>query len=439
MRTEISSLSIEKIYKYKTMGNKRISQFELETNPLNIVHPYLLLMDNGLENRSVSAETLASISGPVKTVNTKLGDVILNPDDLNDSISLHKFVSQANLDTISLIRVDQGSTTFLSGDGVYRNPTIVDVTNIGSGAGLFAGILSNVIQQKSIVAGTNVTIDVSSDTITINSLSGASTSGSAYYTGASPSNVTVGGLPSGSSLAGNTVSQILEKMLITYLAPTFTSFSIVGQPTIIEVGTTLAGSKTFNWSTSNSTNVATNSVNIRDVTTNTLIDSGLANSGSDTVSIGTITNTSPISHAWRSEATNTNAGTFNSSNFTVSSIYPYFYGHVSGVRPTANQALINGGTKNVSSSTGSIVINFSSGSSDYLWFAIPSTSTSRSTWFISALNNGSIGGPVSLGGNLFPDPNVVTISSPTSLWSNVSYKIYISNYSTAVSSNMTLS
>jgi hypothetical protein len=55
------------------------------------------------------------------------------------------------------------------------------------------------------------------------------------------------------------------------------------------------------------------------------------------------------------------------------------------------------------------------------------------------LNNGSIGGAVSAGGNLFPANDTVSINSPTALWSGISYRIYISNYQSAVVTNMTLS
>jgi hypothetical protein len=267
------------------------------------------------------------------------------------------------------------------------------------------------------------------------------------YTGASPSNVTVGGLVAGSTLTGQTLSKLLEKILIQYLAPAFSAFSITGQATTIEVGVALSGSKTFTWSTTNNTNIAAATIAIRDVTANSLIASGLANDGTEAVNIGTITNTSPITRSWRAEGTQQNnpAGniTFISSNFTVNSIYPYFYGKVASGgapagsnRPSGTTALITGGTKVLSVSTGTITISFASTSDDYIWFAIPSTSTSKTVWFIDALNTGSIGGAVSPGGNLFPAENSVSVT--TVLWAGVSYKIYISNYQTSVAAAMEL-
>lgn len=270
--------------------------------------------------------------------------------------------------------------------------------------------------------------------------------GSIFYTGASPSNTTVGGLTAGSVLTGKTISKLLETMLVVYQSPSFSTFSITGQSTTIEVGTALSGSKTFTWSTSNSSNIATNSVLVRDVTANNVLASGLANDGTEVVAIGTITNTSPISRSWRAEATQANnpAGnsTFISSNFTVNSIYPYFYGKTasggaaSGAnRPTATAAFVTGGTKVLASSTDTISISFNSTSDDYIWFAIPSTSTSKTAWYVDTLNNGSIGGSVSPGGNLFPTFDSVSVT--TVLWAGVSYKVYISNYqTTAISMEM---
>lgn len=261
------------------------------------------------------------------------------------------------------------------------------------------------------------------------------------YAGVSPTTYTVGGLPSGTNILGKTSMELWELVLAAYIPPVFNAFAISGQAQTIEVGTALSGTKTFTWGTTNSTLVAVNSVAIRDVTTNTLIASGLANDNTENVAIGTITNTSPISHSWRAEATDTHAGAMVSSNFTVTSLYPYFYGKVAsgGVapgsnRPTANQALINSGTKVVASSTGTITLPFVSTSDDYIWFAVPASSPTKTIWFVDSLNNGSIGGSVSPGGNLFPAFSTVSIDSPTSLWTAVSFEIYISNYQTAAAS-----
>lgn len=231
-----------------------------------------------------------------------------------------------------------------------------------------------------------------------------------------------------------------------YASPAFTSFVIAGQPNVIEVGTVLSGVKTFNWSISNGFNVQPNTVDIRDVTNAVLIASGLADDGTENVNIGVIPNAAPMSHSWRGEAVDTLATPFNSSNFTVSSVYPYFWGTVAsggaapGVnRPIANQALINSGNVVVADSSGNIIINFASTSDDYFWFAVPAANPVKTAWYVSVFNNGAIGGPVGITGNLFPAPNLVNINSPSALWAGINYNIYITNYQSAINLPMTLS
>lgn len=221
----------------------------------------------------------------------------------------------------------------------------------------------------------------------------------------------------------------------TYLAPTFTAFSIVGYTSAIEVGVAISGSKTFNWATSNSSNVQANSINIIDVQTATPILSGSANDGTQNIVIS-VPNTSPLNYQYQIQGTNTKSNAITPRNFAITSIYPYFYGKVSAPgpggtnRPVANQALIDSGTKVVASSAGTITVNYASASSDYIWFAVPSSQPLKTVWFVDALNNGSIGGAVSVGGNLFPSPDSISVT--TVLWAGVLYNVYISNYQTAV-------
>jgi hypothetical protein len=270
--------------------------------------------------------------------------------------------------------------------------------------------------------------------------------GGGVYDLSSPTTLTVGGMPAGTNISGRTWQSIIEELVVDYLLPAFTALNSADIPNLVEVGTTISGLKVFTWNISNPGNVQPNSVRIFDVTGATYLANGLAqtsfaNDGSESVNIGSITNTSPITRAWRAEAQNTNAGALSSAQKTLQSIYPYFFGKVASggaapgaSRPAANQSLINGGTKVVAQSLNDITLNFASTSDDYIWFAIPSGSPSKNSWYVNALNNGPIGGSVSPGGNLFPDPVTVSINSPGALWSTVSYKIYISNYQTAAGS-----
>lgn len=128
---------------------------------------------------------------------------------------------------------------------------------------------------------------------------------------------------------GKTAREVILDVAIEYLAPSFSSFSVSGQATTIEVGTTLSGNRTFTWGTNNASNVQANSIAIRNVTANTLIGSGLANDGSEVLGIGSILlNTEGATQSFRGEGVNTQSNAFQSSNFTITSRFNRFYGAV---------------------------------------------------------------------------------------------------------------
>ena len=269
--------------------------------------------------------------------------------------------------------------------------------------------------------------------------------GGGVYDLTSPSTIPVGGMPAGTVMTGRTWQSLMEEIAVEYQLPGFSSFALTSIPAVVEVGVAISGAHNFTWSTSNSFNVLANSINIRDVTANVLIASNLANDGAESVGIGTIPNTAPMSRSWRAEGRNSLNVQFNSGQDTVTSLYPYFYGKVASGglapglgRPAASQALINAGSKVVANSNGTISINFNSSSDDYIWFAIPAISANKNVWFVSLLNNGSIGGPVTPGGNLFPAFDTISVDSPTVLWSGINYKVYVSNYQTAIAALMEL-
>ena len=128
------------------------------------------------------------------------------------------------------------------------------------------------------------------------------------------------------------------------------------------------------------------------------------------------------------QASSTN---YNSTTYTYTNIYPYFWG-VSSTQPTTSgiAALISSGAANkeLSSAAGTITINFNvSSSPKYLWFATFSNYPAKTKWFVDSLNSGSIGGP----SNLFQSPVTTSINSPDAgYWSGINFGIYISNYQT---------
>lgn len=271
-------------------------------------------------------------------------------------------------------------------------------------------------------------------------------SGSGIYDGATPSTISVGGIPAGTTLTGRTFESLWEQLLVVYQAPTFSSFVINGIPALSEVGdpASFSGNKTFTWSTTNSSNVQANTITIRDVTNgNTILGTGLANDGVETLPLSTvISNTTPITHTWSINGTNTESNPIPQRTRTIESIYPWFFGRfdggavASGVNrpdpsnPTVAQSLLdNFEFKLIEKSNGTLtVFDFGSDSQDYIWIAVPATSTVKTRWYVNALDNGVIGGAVSAGGNLFPTPVTVTVDEPEgSYWTGVQYRFYVSN------------
>jgi hypothetical protein len=178
------------------------------------------------------------------------------------------------------------------------------------------------------------------------------------------------------------MQQMWDALLYPYQSPTFASFSISGQSTPIEVGTTISGTKTFAWSTTNSSNVQTNTVNINDVTNSVVLLTSSANDGSEVITLpSSITKTVPSSHQWQISAVNTNIITFNRT-FTVNWYWKIYYGTSSNVTLTESdiESLANSGL--VNTYAGSFVYV----SGGYKYFCIPDSFGSPNSFKDDATN-----------------------------------------------------
>ena len=258
------------------------------------------------------------------------------------------------------------------------------------------------------------------------------TTASLYYTGETPSNITVGGMPSGDVLTGRTLSNIIEDMTHTYYAPTFSAFNI-GVSTPKEVGYSMPSTSNATWSTLHSENVKDNSIDIVDETANSTLASGLANDGAETVNLISKTY-SPSggavqSNVWRIDGTNTNNVAMTSRKYTMYVYQPYFYGISSdSSRPTAGQTLLNSGTKVIANPNGTLSMNLNTPEDVWLWFAIPSSVANKTNWFFTDQSKGTIGDG---GATLFPDISEnISVDDPNSNWSGVTYDFYVTGYKT---------
>ncbi len=119
--------------------------------------------------------------------------------------------------------------------------------------------------------------------------------------------------------------------------PAFTSFDISGQATTVEVGATIgSGAALFEWTTSNPTAIAPASISIVDTTASMTLASGLDNTGSDTITLGAITNNVPASQVWTISGQSTSMSTF-SDVFEVDWEWRVYAGSSVNVTLTANQ------------------------------------------------------------------------------------------------------
>lgn len=153
--------------------------------------------------------------------------------------------------------------------------------------------------------------------------------GGGDYTPQGVTLATVGGISSGTNLGTSPIAlqDLLDDIFYPYVNPVFTSFSVSGQSTTVEVGTTLSGSKTFTWGiTQNSGVVST--IDIYDITGLVTLATTTPNDGSQAANVTAIQlNANASTQQWRGIGNNSSpSGTFNSSTFTVTSRYYRFYG-----------------------------------------------------------------------------------------------------------------
>ena len=337
---------------------------------------------------------------------------------------------------------------------------LAGIQNIGTGTGLIYSGLSGTTAELRSISGSGDTVVTTSDSeiIIFSQFTGAT--GQPIYTGATPSNIDAGGMVSGTTLTGKTLSELIEDIATTVYNPTLVAPSNLftdDQTATKEVGITLGtinftatfdrGLITPPYGTSGFRSGSGNTYNYTGTDLPASVASTLATDlqtiNNYVILAGANTWTSSVTHDIGEQPKDSAGGNYDSpypagttgaAANTITGLYPWFYGKVAGgVRPTANQALINSfDTKLVAASTGSIAANYNA-VGEWIWFAIPQASTSKIKWegSNSPSNNGAIGGAVSGGGNLFPDPDVVSINSPSAYWTSISYKIYISNFATS--------
>lgn len=124
------------------------------------------------------------------------------------------------------------------------------------------------------------------------------------------------------------------------------------------------------------------------------------------------------------------AGSITGNTISINVVYPYFWG--TGATKPVTAANILAGNRVTEVIDSSILINFGSSGTEFSWFAVPETEAAFLNWFIEESNKGAIGGTE----NLFADPIIISVSDT---WSAINYEVYITNYTTELSKQMTIS
>ena len=205
--------------------------------------------------------------------------------------------------------------------------------------------------------------------------------GTETYTNLTPTAVSIGGIPAGSTFDNMTMQEMWDALLYPYQTPIFSSFTS-SMSTPIEVGSTIpAGSVTFLWNTTNSSNIAANSIKIDDITAGNTLASGLANTGTTAISISEITNVMATSHQWKITATNTK-GVFLSRTLNVYWQWKIYYGEsaLTDLTETDVEAL------RVGTLAANVSGNYSFNAGEYKWICYP-TSFGLKTTFKNASTN----------------------------------------------------
>lgn len=290
--------------------------------------------------------------------------------------------------------------------------------------------------------------------------------GTIIYNGASPTTCTVGGLASNTAIAGCEISKILEMILVPTLAPTctppFASLTLTPTATVFEVGSNVAFTAYGSYNQGTVSPVYCNGPSTRTglpVSYNYTDTYGVVCVvASSSLSNTTVLASHPILEGLNCVKLNVTylggeypkksdgsidgmtccpAGrTSPSVQVNKTGVLPYFWGSSASV-PTINQTLINdacaAGNVCVASSTSDVVVTNYNVSGQYIWLAIPCTSTTKTKW--QGANSPSNCGTIP--GDLFGAEIKCTINSPSSCWLNKCYKFYVSNYPTSINYGMT--
>lgn len=181
---------------------------------------------NNASNATISIVT-GSLTGGTPLI------IGARPFAFKDHNNLHFRTIVSDTPSTLKIRDDDDALIHISGSS-----TTMSAQNLGTiGVGVYDSTSGSTFLFKKLVGGSNTTITDIGTRLVIDSTGGVSST----YNLSSPAAITVGGIPSGTTLTGKTSFQLFEELLVPTLQPVFVapSNSIVLSPasgTICEIG-----------------------------------------------------------------------------------------------------------------------------------------------------------------------------------------------------------
>ena len=259
--------------------------------------------------------------------------------------------------------------------------TNIDLNNIASGqVAIYDDTQSKWVNASITGAANQIQITEGDGSIEIGIIGGAPFDG--MYTGPDePTPEDVGGIEAGSNFSANgegpiAITDLITRLLYPYQEPAFSAFSIDGQSTLIECGIEIPQNVTFVWTTTNSSNVVVDSIDIEDagVADNNFqaIIQDTADDSTEAHDLGAaITRSTPGRRRFKIKGTNNKqpvAGEF-SRTFTVTWGLQVYYG------TSADAVLPNGFDFNTMSSilktAYAATYQFPGAENEYKYIAIP--------------------------------------------------------------------
>lgn len=303
----------------------------------------------------------------------------------------------------------------------------------------FSGKYDDLLNKPTIPTKTS-DLENDSEFITINEVPSSETTSDVTST------TTVGAINAGEIVpAGTNIQELTELLLNKTFYPTFVNptFNLTNNAGLREVGSSFSVTLTFNFNRGQILGKLDNGIwnptMLQDyragIATSYLLNGVSSANNSRSFNVTTILGTNTLNGSVTygagvqpKDSKNNDfdnpfpAGTSPIQSTSFEGIYPYFYyKSTSPITPEIMQSAIanNQATKVLASSTGTITIPFAA-NGEYIAVAYPASSTTKTIWYVNALDNGEIPG------GLLGVANTLLCNSPTNLWNNINFKIHVS-------------